>query len=245
MAILGIVPTHTLKERQKRILWALVEEYIDSASPISSHQLVDKFRWPLSSATVRNELLALDDQGYLSQPHTSAGRVPTDKAYRFYIEERIEIAYRLPADEQGRVSRIARVREEDEFLKQVARAVSEIAEEFTLVGLHEDDIFYKAGISEVMRDPEFSNPEALQEFSRLMDFVDEEMTRMFNTDDFATPRAFVGAENPIREARNYGMVISAIRTPKGNERLLAILGPRRMNYRKNLSLFEYIRDVCE
>src|SRR5512140_1535598 len=78
--------THTLSERSGRILAALVREYIESGQPVASAVLVRRPGIGLSSATVRNVLGQLEEQGYLRQPHTSAGRVPTDLAYRFYVD---------------------------------------------------------------------------------------------------------------------------------------------------------------
>lgn len=75
-----------LDERKRQILFAAVQEYILSAEPVSSAKLVMRYDLNISSATVRNELAALEELGYLYQPHTSAGRVPTDAGYRFYVD---------------------------------------------------------------------------------------------------------------------------------------------------------------
>ena len=72
--------------RHREVLIALIREYIDSAQPVGSRILVKRYFKTLSPATIRNAMADLEDMGYLAQPHTSAGRVPTDKAYRFYVE---------------------------------------------------------------------------------------------------------------------------------------------------------------
>ncbi len=74
-----------LTERQKTILMLVIRDYIETAQPVGSKALVERYRLDLSSATVRNELSALDELGYLRQPHTSAGRVPTEEGYRFFV----------------------------------------------------------------------------------------------------------------------------------------------------------------
>src|ERR1700716_3912229 len=75
-----------LAERQREILRAVIREFITTAQPVASGALVRRYGLPLSSATVRNELSELEDLGLLTHPHTSAGRVPTDLGYRFFIE---------------------------------------------------------------------------------------------------------------------------------------------------------------
>src|SRR3989338_1761951 len=239
-----------LKERQKSILDAVIQEYIDTAFPVASSRIVDKFRLPYSSATVRNELIALDKTGFLEQPHTSAGRRPTEKGYRFYIEEYFDGDELLEKNERVILSEIFSARggsaygrqqnTEEEFLKLLARTVSEISRSFTVAGLYENDMFYKTGISEAFDEQEFEDKNTLKEFSGLSDFIDEEIRNMFEQKDFKKPKAFVGKENPIKEARNYGMIVSSVMTPQKRETIIAILGPKRMDYRKNLSLFEYV-----
>ena len=75
-----------ITQRQEKILNSLIKEYIDIAQPISSKLLQERYDLDVSSATIRNELQELTDRGYIAQPHTSAGRVPTNKGYRYFIE---------------------------------------------------------------------------------------------------------------------------------------------------------------
>lgn len=79
-----------LESRQERILLAVIREYIETAEPVGSGTLLAKYNLACSSATVRNEMARLEELGYLAQPHTSAGRVPLDKAYRYYVDRLLE-----------------------------------------------------------------------------------------------------------------------------------------------------------
>ncbi|MDO4183537.1 MAG: heat-inducible transcriptional repressor HrcA [Coriobacteriia bacterium] len=79
-----------LSDRRQRILAALIEEYVNYALPVGSRTLTERYQLGVSSATIRNELSALEDEGYISQPHTSAGRVPTDTGYRAFVDDLIE-----------------------------------------------------------------------------------------------------------------------------------------------------------
>ena len=76
-----------LSERKKKILCAVVDSYIDKAEPVSSKDIQEEYLTECSSATIRNELSTLESMGYLVQPHVSAGRVPSEKAFRFYVNE--------------------------------------------------------------------------------------------------------------------------------------------------------------
>jgi heat-inducible transcriptional repressor len=75
-----------LSERRRKLLGFIIDEYVTTAQPVGSNALVEKYRLPISAATIRSEMAALEDEGYIAQPHTSAGRVPTDRGYRYYVE---------------------------------------------------------------------------------------------------------------------------------------------------------------
>lgn len=88
-----------ITERRRRLLQHIVDEYVRSAQPVGSNALVDRYKLGVSSATVRNDMAALEEEGYIAQPHTSAGRVPTDAGYRYYVETLMQ-EERLPDDAQ-------------------------------------------------------------------------------------------------------------------------------------------------
>ena len=75
-----------LDERKKKILSSVVEDYIESAEPVGSKTLIEKYHLDYSSATIRNEMKLLEEEGYLEQPHVSAGRIPSTKGYRYYVD---------------------------------------------------------------------------------------------------------------------------------------------------------------
>jgi len=82
--------TDDLTERRKEILKIIIREFVNTAQPVSSEMVVYKYRLPISSATVRNEMAELEREGYISHPHTSAGRIPSDKGYRYFVEHLME-----------------------------------------------------------------------------------------------------------------------------------------------------------
>ncbi len=76
-----------LDERKRRILEAIIDDYINTGEPVGSRTIAKKYIFGISSATIRNEMSDLEEMGYLEQPHTSAGRIPSDKGYRYYVDE--------------------------------------------------------------------------------------------------------------------------------------------------------------
>ena len=233
-----------ITKRQEHILGTLVREYVASAEPVASGDLVQKYRLPYSPATVRSELVALDEAGYLTQPHTSAGRIPTDRGYRFFINH--ELAPAEPAVENHRDERafeaLAAIESPAEFLKQASRLMAHLTQNVALAGFPDEDLFYKSGISEVAQAPEFTEAPTMREFAALLDVLDDEMEDLWKTLDAGQPTVFIGRENPILSARPYGMIISSVETPFQREGIIALIGPKRMDYGRNVAI---MRRLCE
>ncbi|MBQ9535112.1 MAG: heat-inducible transcription repressor HrcA [Clostridia bacterium] len=116
-----------LSERQRRILKAIIESYIDTAEPVGSKSLAVSFDSPISSATIRNEMSELEERGLLEKPHVSAGRVPSYAAYRLYVNELME-RHRTAYSELEQIRRRMQdiMREMDDIMVSAARVVSEM-----------------------------------------------------------------------------------------------------------------------
>ena len=242
-----------LTERQKTILDAVVREYVATAEPVASGDLVEQYNLPFSPATVRSELLALDGAGYVGQPHTSAGRVPTDKGYRYFINHAMPAA---PAGARadhdgvrGREERMLRplrgLTDPVDFIRQASRLMAECTHTLALAGFPDEDMFYKSGASEVLQEPEFSDRSLMHQFNALVEVIEDELMAEFKPSELGEPRIFIGSENPIREARRYGMVVSSYETPFNRESVVCLIGPKRMDYAHNVALLKHLRELLE
>ena len=121
--------TENLGERPAAILRAIVREYIRSGEAVGSRYLVERTRLDVSPATVRNEMARLEELGYLVQPHTSAGRVPTDRGYRFLVDE--IRAPRQLSEGQRRALAEELTSEEPESVEELLRRATEVVSHFT------------------------------------------------------------------------------------------------------------------
>ncbi len=117
-----------MDERKKKILQAIIDDYIDTAEPIGSRTIARKHELGLSSATIRNEMADLEEMGYLAQPHTSAGRVPSDKGYRMYVDQLMQV-YDLQQDEIEKIKSAMELRINE--LSQLIRQASAVLSRFT------------------------------------------------------------------------------------------------------------------
>lgn len=230
-----------LKERQKNILDAVIQEYIKTARPVASRDIAKKPRLGISPATARNEMLKLDELGYLEQPHTSAGRVPTDQGYRFFVDNLIG-DLPLGERERGLISKLFKITDENEFVRDASRTIAHISRSFTAFGLTEGNIFYAAGFSEVLSEPEFQEPESIRMFGQLVECWEDKARNFFeNLDPEVDGQIFIGRENLLKEARDCAVFISRFLHPRGFEGFITMVGPKRTNYQKHQSLINELR----
>ena len=121
------VGSNELNERKRKVLWAVVQDYADTAEPVGSRTIAKKYNLGVSSATIRNEMQDLEDEGYLEQPHTSAGRIPSIKGYRFYVDWLMQPAP-VSSEEKSMIDSMLldHVTKVDEIFRNMAKAVSSL-----------------------------------------------------------------------------------------------------------------------
>lgn len=231
-----------VNERQKAILQAVIDEFIESAAPVASGRIVDKYHFPYSSATVRNDFLELDAQGYLEQPHTSAGRIPTDKGYRFYADAIFDSG-KQPMHKQKMLAEFALASEEEEFIRTASRMIAALSHGVACAGFPKEELFFKSGFAEALDEPEFDDNITRKNFAALVDDIDNLLAEMIDGETLSFPRIFIGNENPMKQAREYSMIISSFATPFRKDGIISIIGPKRMNYQNNMLLLRELQTL--
>jgi heat-inducible transcriptional repressor len=221
-----------------------VELYTETAVPVGSQALMEKGGFDVSSATLRNDMADLEEEGYLYQPHVSAGRIPTDKGYRFYVEEEMRNE-ELSREEQLRLKQelLMHKAREARFAKTTAKLLSHFSGTLAVSGVPEKEELYDFGMKELLENPEFRELDELCRLVEVLDFIDEKFDLVMRTMRDDETRIFIGEENPIREISNCSMMVTPYRNKEGERGILAIIGPKRMQYAKNKSLLEYVKKL--
>ncbi len=229
-----------MNDRQKSIFNLIIREYIKSAEPISSALVVGRGEFDLSPATIRNEMAELEEQGYIYQPYTSAGRVPTEKGYHFYVDNLLEPKKLNKKEESDlKASVKQRTGDEKETVKNLAKTLAELSAETVLIGFSPNN-FYYTGLTNLFSQPEFARQDLVRNLSLVIDNFDEVMPEIF---DLLSREAkiLIGEDNPFAE--DCGLIVSEYRSSRVSSGLLGIIGPMRMNYETNLSLVEYAKQL--
>jgi heat-inducible transcriptional repressor len=158
-----------LSPRQTQILKVIVEEYISTAEPVASESLEKKYNLGVSPATIRNEMAYLSDQGFLRQPHTSAGRVPTPVGIRFYVDHLMQERRLSVADEVSTKEQMWDVRYNfDKLMRASALALAEKTKSLSIVATDTGDV-YSAGVANILDMPEFFDIDVTRTVLSLLD----------------------------------------------------------------------------
>ncbi len=233
-----------MNERQEKILATVIEEYTQTAIPVGSQILVGKYKFKVSPATIRNDMTALEDEGYLYQPHISAGRIPTDKGYRYFVEEMMKDKELSKAQQQDMQREFLKLKAQNTRLtRTTAKLLSHVSGNFAISGLIDNDEFSDFGMRELMEEPEFKELDEMCRLVEMLDYVDEKFDQLTKGIKEGETRIFIGKENPIQEASNCSMIIAPYKLNSGEKGILAIIGPKRMEYAKNKSMIEYVKKL--
>ena len=182
-----------LTTRQKNILQAIIEQYAEVASPVGSSLLAKAFK--VSSATIRAEMAELERLGFVTHPHTSAGRIPTDKGYRFYVNSIADSSAKKLPDSRGQKALTTRVNQgglPDRTIRNAVETLVELTQNLALATI--GDQLYMSGLSNLFGQPEFMQVGQVQEVARLLDNLEPWLQEAAPNEPLSV---YIGRENPI------------------------------------------------
>lgn len=208
----------------EQLLRLVLQEYIETAAPVGSQYLVNRYTLGISPATVRNWFAELDELGLLEQPHTSGGRIPTEAAFKQYVEQGL---VPKPAGKRSRERLVAAARMHDERLKVMARELSELTGLAAIVANGEAETYY-TGLSKLLEQPEFRDWQSVLHLTKLLDQLDETLSGLRRI-RFDEPLVLLGKDCP------FGPDCSLIVAKGMHGEILGLLGPIRMEYQEAMS----------
>jgi len=227
-----------ISPRQARILAAIVKENSENGQPVASADLVEKYELGVSPATIRNEMASLEKNGYISQPHTSAGRVPTDKGFRYFVNQLMD-RVKLTLKEQDKLkTELMKLQMANaEVSRRLAKLLSDHSQQASFALFPEE--VSTVGLSNLLNNPALP-PEDAQEIAKFFDDIDQYAEQMIVDYGGHGPEAMIGREIRLSKKSDYSMIVSGLQLPSGKKGVIGLIGPKSMKYEKNLSLMEYI-----
>ncbi len=230
--------SENITPRQAKILAAIVKENSETCQPVASADLVEKYNFNISSPTIRNEMQALERGGYITQPHTSSGRVPTDKGFRYFVNQLMD-RVKLSLKEQDNIkTELMKLQmAHAEVSRRLAKLLSEYSQQAGFALFPEETS--TVGLSKLLSNPALPAEDA-QEIAQFFDNIDDYAADMIKEYDGKGPKAVIGKEIQLSKKSDYSMVVSGLQLPDGKKGVIGLIGPKSMKYEKNLSLMEYI-----
>lgn len=222
-----------MTERQSRILQAIVEQYAEVASPVGSSLLAKAF--DVSSATIRADMAELERLGFIAQPHTSAGRVPTDKGYRFYVNQladntQLESLHGRRA-ERALAARVGSAGLPEHKIRNTVDTLVELTHNLGLATIGNQ--LYMSGLSNLFGQPEFMRASQVREVAQLLDNLQPWLQEAAPNEPLSV---YIGTENPIGRGAGCSLIISRFRSPFSDRSYIGTLGPTRQSYRNVMNL---------
>ncbi len=229
-----------ITERQKQILCQIVEEYAETASPVGSVTMAKLFG--VSPATIRSEMARLEILGLVAQPHTSAGRVPTDAGYRFYVNHLDGLEQATLPDRSTHALEV-RVSSQSQADEAIRRAVDTLVELTGNLGLATiGGQLYLSGISTLFTQPEFGDIRRVQAVAKLLDNLEPWLREAAPGEAL---NIFIGHENPIGKNSEVSLIISRFKSPFSDRSYIGVLGPTRQNYARVMQLVGHTGRMLE
>ncbi len=225
-----------MESRPALILKLLIEDYIQSATPVASQYLVDKYQLDFSPATVRNDLAYLEEAGYIVQPHTSAGRIPTEAAYRLLLEQI------KPNQPHSQVKKALDPVLDNfaENWKPLAKVLAQLTSSGVFWSFHRYNSYY-TGLSGLLSQPEFRQFSMVYDISQVIDSLEEIIDDLFDKTT-NEPTVLIGQDSPFG---NFSSTILTKYRFGQHTGLFGLLSPLRTNYQNNLNLISYVHRVIQ
>ena len=232
-----------LTDRQKALLKAIVEEYIEVAEPVGSEAIEKKYDLGVSPATIRIEMSKLTEKGYLRQPHTSAGRTPTSMGMRLYISDLMtEKALPVAAEVSIKEMIWQQRAKHERILKEAVRA---LAQRCNMLGMAVDDEhqIYWAGASNILDWPEFYDIDVTKFVLSLFDeypMLQGIIGKAVGSDPV---HILFGEDLGFENLKTTGFVFTKFEFDALHTGVIGVIGPARMDFQIVLPYVKYVRDM--
>ncbi|HHH14329.1 MAG TPA: hypothetical protein ENJ78_01315 [candidate division WWE3 bacterium] len=233
-----------LTDRQKAILKMVIDEYISTAEPISSGYLTKKYKLNVSAATIRNEMAVLIRRGYLDQPHTSAGRVPTPAGYRLYIRELMGNTS-LPVLKEVAMKQNVWSNRYDphSLLRSASSALASATNLLSLVSLNDGSLYY-SGVVNILDYIEFFDIEVSRAVLNMLDSYENSLYTFLEKRNTSDTCVIMGDE--FERSSLYPVSVVAKSFVSGGKKgHVCVIGPARMKYQEVIPAVDYMAHILE
>jgi transcriptional regulator of heat shock response len=231
--------------RKQQVLSAIIQHFINTAEPVGSKTVLVNYKLSVSPATIRNDMAFLENEGFIMQPHTSAGRVPTTKGYRMYIDQlsNTQKAQKLAQQNLAKIRGKLKQQKTQRKIYEAVTLLSHAIPNVSFASIPDNSRTFYMGISNMLKQPEFL--EHPLQASQVIEVL-EEGTHLLKTLDSLDideePRIFIGQENVIPQIESCSLIVSRYHLDDF-QGYLGLLGPTRMPYAYNIATLKEVINI--
>ncbi|MBI2633763.1 MAG: hypothetical protein HYW80_00445 [Parcubacteria group bacterium] len=222
-----------MEPRQEKILTCTIREYIDRMEPVASRLISRKYHLGVSPATVRNEFLRLTEEGYLQQPHTSAGRLPTNQGWKYFVE-------RVVLDEPLENINLSAPNSIEDIAEEMAAHTDALG-----VCINEEGDMELRGHKQLFSQPDFEDREQYERLAATIERLEKNVEEIFQGLTRRAPNIFIGEENHYFENDEISSLFDSAESDSRGRILTLLIGPKRMHYEKNWNVLRNVHKLLE
>lgn len=221
-----------MNERKQKIFQAIVQHFIQTASPVGSNTILISYKFSVSPATIRNDMASLENEGLIFQPHTSAGRIPTDLGYRAYVNQLsdYESARETFLQDLEKYRKAYALEKTKEKIYDAVSLLANMTKNASFATLPDQSRTFYLGLSNILKQPEFrENPVMASQVVEVFERNDNFLNTLNSLDITENVKIFIGKENIIKEIKSCSLIVTSYRLGS-HHGFIGVLGPTRMNY---------------
>ena len=222
-----------MQERQLEILRAIVDEYVATQEPVGSKAIAERHPLGVSPATIRNEMAVLEDAGLITQPHTSAGRIPTNTGYRLFVDKLAQIKPLSDAERRAIETFLSHSNDREDLLIRTAKLLAQLTKQVAVIQHPDEDKVVLAGTANLARS---SAQETAASIFPILEALEEQVVLLRLLADANTQvQVRIGDEQSVKNLQTTSLISVGYGIEGQSSGALGVIGPTRMDYAQTIA----------
>jgi transcriptional regulator of heat shock response len=222
-----------MQERQLEILRAIVDEYVATQEPVGSKAIAERHPLGVSPATIRNEMAVLEDAGFITQPHTSAGRIPTNTGYRLFVDKLAQVKPLSDAERRAIETFLSHSNDREDLLVRTAKLLAQLTKQVAVIQYPDEERVVLAGAANIARS---SAQDTAASIFPILEALEEQVVLLkLLADANSNVQVRIGDEQSVKNLHTTSLISVGYGIEGQSTGALGVIGPTRMDYAQTIA----------